>query len=347
MNLLSDIRIKFQKNISKGRILTFDELIEANLAEDLDESEEFNELIKTWYDSFFEMSFLPKINSKMEEVFIHSACKMVIKDNASSYNYDSNINQSDLDIFFDLITLRKGIDWNYNDPFVSFDFQVQEKKTRISLIHHSTTSDGISKMFIRITNKSCIPISLYAQNEMFFEQLIKTKKNILISGATGSGKTTFANSLLGLIDSEEHVVLIEDIEELIPPNSTSTKLITDSKSSKKSMNKYLEYALRMSPDRIILGEIRSKEVESSLLAMNTGHNGFLTTIHANSAHDALQRMALLFKIYSTHDLNYELILKLITSNIDYVIHIEDKKIKEIIDVFGSNQESIFFEALSI
>ncbi len=111
------------------------------------------------------------------------------------------------------------------------------------------------------------------------------------------------------------------------------------------MNEYLSYSLRMSPDRIILGEIRSKEVESSLLAMNTGHNGFLTTIHANSAKDALTRLALLFKIYSAKDLSYELILKLVTQNIDYVIHMEDKKILEIIDVFGSNQENVFFEKI--
>ena len=107
----------------------------------------------------------------------------------------------------------------------------------------------------------------------------------------------------------------------------------------------MKYSMRMSPDRIILGEIRSAETESFLLAMNTGHNGLISTIHANSAKDAIERFALLFKIYSSKDLSYELVLKLICNNIDYVIFLKNKSVKEVISVYGSEDNQIFYENL--
>ncbi len=341
MNYLNEIRSKFSNNITKGKILEFDDLINSPLDED---EKEFIPYLRNWYDTIINSSFLPKIETDMEEIFIHNSSNFVIKSKGKKTVFDSVINQYDLNIFFELVTLRKGIDWNYKEPFASFKFSFQGFNTRVTLVHHSMTSTGTSKMFIRILNKDIIPIQKYS-HESLLTKLIQKKKNILIAGATGSGKTTFVNSILSLIESDEHIIIIEDTEELIAPNNKTTKLITDVKNEKKSMNHYLSYSMRMSPDRIILGEIRSKEAETSLLAMNTGHNGFISTIHANSASDAINRLALLFKIHSSKNLSYSLILKLITSNIDYVVYLEDKRIKDIIEVYGSNEENLFFESV--
>jgi Flp pilus assembly CpaF family ATPase len=102
----------------------------------------------------------------------------------------------------------------------------------------------------------------------------------------------------------------------------------------------------MRPDRIILGEMRSVEVTPFILSMNNGHKGLMSTIHSSSAKDSLARVALLFSLYSDNqNIDYTLIMKLICSNIDCVIHIEDKRVKEVIRVLGSNGEVPYFEDL--
>ncbi|MEX1098909.1 MAG: ATPase, T2SS/T4P/T4SS family, partial [Bacteriovoracaceae bacterium] len=109
------------------------------------------------------------------------------------------------------------------------------------------------------------------------------------------------------------------------------------------LKSFMSHAMRMSPERIVLGELRSGEVEPYLLAMNSGHKGVLSSIHANSALDAIHRVALLARLYSSNPLEYELVLKLVCQNIDAVVYMENKKVKEIIEVFGSEGNQIFYE----
>ena len=116
--------------------------------------------------------------------------------------------------------------------------------------------------------------------------------------------------------------------------------------AKISLDKLLTYSLRMSPDRIILGEIRSEEILTFILGMNTGHKGIISSIHANNAKDALNRLAMLYSTYANSNINYAMVLKLICSNIDYVVYIENKKIVEIIEVFGSEGMNVFFDLVS-
>ena len=124
--------------------------------------------------------------------------------------------------------------------------------------------------------------------------LVKVKCNIVISGGTGTGKTTLLNILSGFIPAEERIVTLEDTAELQlqqdhvvrletrPPNIEDKGEIT--------MRALVKNALRMRPDRIVLGEVRSSEVIDMLQAMNTGHEGSLTTVHANSPRQALGRL---------------------------------------------------------
>jgi pilus assembly protein CpaF len=133
-------------------------------------------------------------------------------------------------------------------------------------------------------------------NEMaeILEGLAKSKVNILISGGTGSGKTTMLNVLSGYISHSERVVTIEDAAELQlqqphvvrletrPPNIEGKGEVTQ--------RALVRNALRMRPDRIILGEVRSGEALDMLQAMNTGHEGSMATIHANTPRDALTRL---------------------------------------------------------
>jgi Flp pilus assembly CpaF family ATPase len=102
----------------------------------------------------------------------------------------------------------------------------------------------------------------------------------------------------------------------------------------------------MSPERMVLGEIRSHEVTPFIMAMNNGHKGFMSSIHANSASDALHRLALLFCLYSeTKSLDFEMVLKLICKNIDIVVYMENKKVVEVIEVLGSEKDNCFYQTV--
>src|SRR3974390_2105771 len=128
---------------------------------------------------------------------------------------------------------------------------------------------------------------------MFVEAAIKARLNIVISGGTGSGKTTLLNTLSSFIPAEERLVTIEDAAELQlqqdhvvrletrPPNIEGKGMITT--------RDLVRNALRMRPERIIVGECRGSEALDMLQAMNTGHDGPLTTLHANNVRDGLSR----------------------------------------------------------
>lgn len=124
---------------------------------------------------------------------------------------------------------------------------------------------------------------------------VAERKNILISGATGTGKTTLLNALADGIPNEERIFVIEDTAEirLKKPHVVSSESQSNTHKEEVSFDTLLKAALRHRPDRIILGEIRGPEARTLLDAMNTGHEGTLTTIHASGAEGALRRIAAL------------------------------------------------------
>lgn len=136
--------------------------------------------------------------------------------------------------------------------------------------------------------------SLTPEMALMLESLAKSKINMLISGGTGSGKTTLLNILSGFIPVSERVITIEDAAELQLQQPHVIRLETRPPNieGKGEINQraLVRNALRMRPDRIVIGEVRGAEAVDMLQAMNTGHEGSLTTIHANSARDALSRL---------------------------------------------------------
>ena len=162
----------------------------------------------------------------------------------------------------------------------------------------------------------------------FLQIAAQCRLNILISGGTGSGKTTLLNALSGLIDENERIVTIEDAAEisLQRPHvvSLETRQINSEGTGEVSQRDLLRNSLRMRPDRIIIGEVRGAEVYDMLQAMNTGHDGSMSTIHANGARDALLRLENL--MLSTL-VNYQSrgARQQITSALDLVVHMERGK----------------------
>jgi len=130
----------------------------------------------------------------------------------------------------------------------------------------------------------------------YLRAAIRARRTILISGGTSTGKTTFLNAMLGEIPPEERVVLVEDTPELKFPGANAVGLVAvkgELGEAKVTANELLQAALRLRPDRIVLGELRGAESVSFLRAINTGHPGSFSTIHANSLRGALEQLALM------------------------------------------------------
>jgi type IV secretion system protein VirB11 len=135
-----------------------------------------------------------------------------------------------------------------------------------------------------------------AQPIAFLRAAIAARKTILISGGTSTGKTTFLNAMLGEIGAEERVILVEDTPELRIPGRNGVGLVAvkgELGEAKVTANELLQAALRLRPDRIVLGELRGAESVSFLRAINTGHPGSFSTVHANSPAGALEQLALM------------------------------------------------------
>ncbi|MFZ4382029.1 MAG: CpaF family protein, partial [Sandarakinorhabdus sp.] len=136
--------------------------------------------------------------------------------------------------------------------------------------------------------------SLTGDCAAMLKAVVASRRNVIVSGGTGSGKTTMLNALSGSIGSHERVVTIEDSAELQLQQSHVVRLETRPPNiegrGEVTQRDLVKNALRMRPDRVILGEIRSGEAFDMLQAMNTGHDGSMTTLHANTPRDALSRL---------------------------------------------------------
>jgi type IV secretion system protein VirB11 len=135
-----------------------------------------------------------------------------------------------------------------------------------------------------------------AQPIAYLREAVRRRMTILVSGGTSTGKTTFLNAMLGEIPDGERVVLVEDTPELRLPGANGVGLIAvkgELGEAKVSADDLLQAALRLRPDRIVLGELRGRETVSFLRAINTGHPGSFSTVHANSPTGALEQIALM------------------------------------------------------
>jgi pilus assembly protein CpaF len=154
--------------------------------------------------------------------------------------------------------------------------------------------------------------------------IVNARLNVLISGGTGTGKTTTLNVLSRFVPSNERIVTIEDSAELQMKQEHVVRLETRPANiegkGEITQRDLVKNSLRMRPDRIIVGEVRGAEVVDMLQAMNTGHDGSLTTIHANSPRDALLRLETLVAI-SGLNIQQEAIRRYISSALDVIIHI--------------------------
>ena len=186
---------------------------------------------------------------------------------------------------------------------------------------------------------------------MFMEGAMKARLNVIISGGTGSGKTTLLNTLSSFISNENRIVTIEDAAEIQlqqehvlrletrPPNIEGKGQVT--------ATDLVKNALRMRPDRIIIGECRGGEALDMLQAMNTGHDGSLTTVHANNPRDAISRIETLVNM-SGIELPMSALRKQIASAVHLIIQASrlqggPRKVTYITEIVGMEQDVIVMQ----
>lgn len=166
----------------------------------------------------------------------------------------------------------------------------------------------------------------------FLELAVKSHRNIIIAGATGSGKTTATKSLIRCIDHKERVITIEDVHELFLrdfPNKVHL-FYKNFKGSLFTSRDAIASCVRMKPDRILLAELRGPETLDYIDSLNTGHPGSITTIHANSAMDVFSRIVSLVKKSDEGlTLDPEYIRSMCVQVVDVVLYYERRKLKEI------------------
>jgi pilus assembly protein CpaF len=197
--------------------------------------------------------------------------------------------------------------------------------------------------------------TLSEQAAELLAQCVRGKLNILISGGTGTGKTTLLNAVSAFVPTEERIVTIEDAAELQllqrhvvslesrPPNIEGEGEIR--------IRDLVRNSLRMRPDRIIVGEVRGAETLDMLQAMNTGHDGSLTTVHANSARDALHRLEMLVLMAGV-ELPIKAIREQIAGGFDLLVHVSrlvdgSRKITQVTEIAGMEGDVVTLQDLYV
>jgi pilus assembly protein CpaF len=184
---------------------------------------------------------------------------------------------------------------------------------------------------------------------------IRARLNMLISGGTGSGKTTLLNALSAFIPVEERIVTIEDAAELQllqphvvrletrPPNIEDKGVVTQ--------RDLVRNSLRMRPDRIVVGEVRGQEVLDMLQAMNTGHDGSLTTVHANNPRDALHRLETLMLLTGVN-LPPTAMREQISAALDVIIHVArmsdgSRRVVSVAEIVGMERDVVAMQDIFV
>lgn len=199
-------------------------------------------------------------------------------------------------------------------------------------------------------------IQRWHQSFMAFSILIEAVQNhesIVFAGGTGSGKTTLLNDLMSFIPSYERVITIEDTPEIASPHAHTLGLLTRPPNPDGfggvTQRDLFRQTLRMRPDRILVGECRGDEVLDFLQALNSGHRGFMATVHANSARESLKRLELLALIAARGTISSTLIQELLAQGVQLLVHLErgpnGRRITSIHRIQGREREVILTRPL--
>lgn len=283
------------------------------------------------------------IFNKPKEIFVDKGGEWeTITDNRLDYNFLEN--------FLIELAIKRNQLFDEKHCDLSCELPAPFLRYRVQAQHKSSLFNSEVALCIRIPSKEQFPLESFALGQLCLEKgityekirnIVRKKRNTLVSGGTGSGKTSFLNSLMSEIPLDERIVTIEDSQELHIENPNKTQLaVPKTENEIYSYAEAINNAMRLRPDRLFLGEIDIRNTFTFLRICNTGHAGNLSTIHANSPEDAIEAIIsniILGGGLSNADTN--MLLRQIKTAIKYIIQIKRiGKQRVIIDVVNVKKE---------
>lgn len=272
---------------------------------------------------------------EISEIMINAKDAIYYERDCNIYKFDGAFKDNDEVMnMVERIVSRHNRQVNFREPIV--DTRLPDG-ARVSVVLPPISTNGCPVVTIRKFRPVDIDMQMLIRSESISEEIadllfdaVKQRKTILISGGTGTGKTTFLNALSSAIGEDERVITVEDCQELRLQKIKNLIQLecrngTTEGAKEISMRDLVKTTLRMRPDRIIIGEVRGAEALDLLQAMNTGHDGSLTTLHANSCKDAIARLEILTLM--AMELPVTAIRAQIASAIQIIVHMKKDGIK--------------------
>jgi len=287
------------------------------------------------------------VDPDVTEIMINGYKDIFIEKEGTLYKLNSQFeSRRELEIIITKFVSKAGRVVNESEPIVDFRL---EDGSRVNVVMQPVALNGPIVTMRRFPKEAMTVDKLIEYNSITSEvaevlkALVKAKYNIFVCGGTGSGKTTFLNALSNFIPADERIITIEDSAELQIKNIDNLVQLetrnagADGKGA-ITIRDLIKSALRMRPERIVVGEVRGAEALDMLQAMNTGHDGSLSTGHANSTSDIISRLETMV-LQGAKGLPLEAIRQQIASAIDIVIHLsrlrdKSRRTMEIVEVIG-------------
>lgn len=364
--LKKKLKKQVQEGLDYGRDYT-DEEVEEDIDRTLTDNpeivlytvEERRQLKKEIFDSIRRLDVLQEFvdDSSVTEIMVNGLDDIFVEKNGRMTQ--QNVHFESLERLQDVVQqIAAGCNRIVNEASPIVDARLSNG-SRVNIVLNPVALNGPIITIRRfpenpITAKQLVENQSISQEAIdFLKMLVQAKYNIFISGGTGSGKTTFLNVMSGFIPGDERVITIEDSAELQIQGIRNLVRLETRNGNVEGCNEVgirdlIRSSLRMRPDRIIVGEVRGAEAIDMLQAMNTGHDGSLSTGHANSAVDMLSRLCNM--VMTGMEIPLGAIREQIASGIDIIVHLgrlrdKSRKILEISELDGCGENGILLRQL--